>query len=122
MARGSVLRRAGFAAGALGALAAVVLLAPAGPNTVVGQNRPEVATAHAPDIGGDLPRAGRSASAEAILTTYVDPDGTLPPSATTAGVAVAEEAYQDPERDLPAPDPVEAVTDIGQYVDPEAAP
>ena len=124
MASGSVLRRAGFAAGALGALAAVVLLAPAGPKTVVGQNRPAAATAHAPDIGGDLPRAGRSVpeSAEAFLAGYVDPDGTLPPSATTAALAVAEEAYLDPERDLPALEPLEADADMGEYVDPEAAP
>lgn len=122
MASCSVLRKAGFAAGALGALAAVVLLAPAGPKTGVGQDRPEVSTAHAPDIAGDPPRVGRLASAEAVITGYVDPDGTPPPPATTAGVAVAEDAYQDPERDLPAPDSVEAVTDIGEYADPEAAP
>ena len=134
-------------AGAVGTLAAVVLLAPTGPTIGVDREWTEVPTTHhARDIERDVPHAGRSSPVEAEgnpavratgqslesrarrsetvsprIDDYVDPDGAVLPSVTTEG-SVAEEVYQDPEHDLPLPYPPEAVSDIGEYLDPGDAP
>ena len=141
MARFNTLWGAGLTAGAVGVLAAIVLMAPTGPATGVDRERTEASTAHhdvlrvgrSGPVGGEgnpavratgqslESRARRSETADPHIGDYVDPDGAVLPSVTTED-SVVEEAYQDPEHDLPLPDPREAVSDVGEYVDPGEAP
>ena len=131
-------------AGAVGALACVVLLAPADRIIDVEPERPEALRPHT--RANSVPRVSQSVAVEAEDTRavraagqnlesrgrepefdeahigdYIDPDA-LPPSTMPAGFAVnVGGAYQNPEHDFVSPGPHEAISEVGEYIHPEDA-
>lgn len=137
---------AGVTPGAVGALAAAVLLAPMGGGFSVDREEPGVSKTHAQVVTSDgpqvshpvavedtralgaaaeglaPPKPGRASADAAAMDEYLDPDAPVAPPAMLAGDVLPEDDFQDPEYDLPLPVPHEGISEVGEYSDPGDAP